>query len=116
MTTELSNFDILAFSESYLHPNISDEELKIPSYNKPERKDRDNDPHGGVLIYIKDTSHYKRRMDLEPVCIECIWTEIILRNKHILFVVFCRPPNSSVMYHSTIEILSIWQLIQEFQT
>ena len=47
--------------------------------------------------------HYKRCMDPEPVGIECIWTEIILRNKHILFGVFYRPPNSSIMYHSTIE-------------
>ena len=103
LTAELSDFDILAFSESWLHPNISDEESNIPSYNKPERKDRDNDPHGGVLIYIKDSIHYKRRVDLKPVGIECIWTEIILRNKYILFGVFYRPPNSSIMYHSTIE-------------
>ena len=97
LTAELSDFDILAFSKSWLHPNISDVELNIPSYNKPERKDRDNDPHGGVLIYIKDSIHYKRRVDLEPVGIEFIWTEIILRNKHILFDVFYRPPNSSIM-------------------
>ena len=103
LTTELSDFDILAFTETWLHPNISDEELQIQSFCKPERKDRMNDPHGGVLIYIKDTIHYKRRLDLEPAGIECIWTEIILRNKHILFGAFYRPPNSSVMYHSTIE-------------
>ena len=79
LTAELSDFDILAFTETWLHPNISDEELQIQSFCKPERK------------------------DLEPAGIECIWTEIILRNKHILFGAFYRPPNSSVMYHSTIE-------------
>ncbi|MEW8542945.1 MAG: endonuclease/exonuclease/phosphatase family protein, partial [Candidatus Thiodiazotropha sp.] len=103
LTAELSEFDILAFSETWLHPNILGEELEIPSYSKPERKDRVNDPHGGVLIYIKDTIHYKRRLDLEPAGNECIWIEIILRNKHILFGVFYRPPNSTAMYHSTIE-------------
>ena len=69
-----------------------------PAVTKP-----DNDHHGGVLIYIKDSIHYKRRMDLEPAGIECIWSEIILRNKHILFGVFYRPPTLSIMYHSTIE-------------
>ena len=103
MTAELSDFDILAFSESWLHANILDEDLTIPSHNNPERKDRPNDPHGGIFIYTKDTIPYKRRLDLEPARIECIWTEIILRNKRILFGVFYRPPNSSAMYHSSIE-------------
>ena len=103
LTAELSDFDILAFSESWLHANILDKDLKIPSYNNPERKDRRKDPHGGVLIYIKDTIPYKRHLDLEPAGIECIWIEIILRNKRILFGVFYRPPNSSAMYHSSIE-------------
>ena len=103
LTAELSEFDILAFTETWLHPNISMNELQIPTYQTPERKDRANDPHGGILIYIKDTIHYRRRQDLEPVGIECTWIEITLRNKHILFGVFYRPPNSSNIYHSMIE-------------
>ena len=57
LSIELSEFDILAFTESWLHPGILDEDLKLTNYHKPERKDRNNDPHGGVLIYIKDNLH-----------------------------------------------------------
>ena len=32
LTAELSDFDILAFTETWLHPNISDEELQIQSF------------------------------------------------------------------------------------
>lgn len=61
LSVELSEFDILAFSESWLHPGIPDEDLKLATYHSSERKNRNNDPHGGVLIYIKDSIHYTSR-------------------------------------------------------
>ena len=94
LTAELSEFDILAFSETWLHPGISTNDLNIPSYNYPERKDRDTDPRGGVVIYVKESLNYKRRQDLELPGIECIWLELILQNKRLLFGLFYRPPNS----------------------
>ena len=102
-TVELSEFDILAFSETWLHAGISTNDLLIPSYNYPERKDRDRDPHGGVVIYVKESLNYKRRQDLELPGIECIWLEIILQHKRLLFGLFYRPPNSDQIYHSLIE-------------
>ena len=70
----------------WLHHDIPDEDLKLATYHSPERKDRKNDPHGGVFIYIKDTCsiHYKRRLDLELPGIECIWVEITMKNKRFL--------------------------------
>ena len=103
LTVELSEFDILAFSETWLHAGISTNDLLIPSYNYPERKDRDRDPHGGVVIYVKESLNYKRRQDLELPGIECIWLEIILQHKRLLFGLFYRPPNSDQIYHSLIE-------------
>ena len=79
LSVELSEFDILAFTESWLHPGIPDEDLKLATYHSHERKDRNNDPHGGVLIYIKDSIHYKRRFDLELPGTECIWVEIVMK-------------------------------------
>ena len=35
------------------------------AFNRPERQDRVGDSHGGVMIYIKEGLHYKRREDLE---------------------------------------------------
>lgn len=52
-------FDILAFSETWLHPSIQ--------IKPPERKNRAMDHHGGVMIYVKDNLHLKRKDDLEPV-------------------------------------------------
>ena len=38
LSIELSEFDILAFTESWLHPCILDEDLKLANYHKPESK------------------------------------------------------------------------------
>ena len=68
LQAELSDFDILAFTETWLSPSIDINELLLHSYNTPERKDRAGDNHGGVMIYVKDCLHYKRRADLEFQC------------------------------------------------
>ena len=61
------------------------------------------DPHGGVIIYVKDGIHYKRRDDLEVRGIESIWIELIHNRKSILYGVFYRPPESDSQYLSNIE-------------
>ena len=103
LSIEPSEVDILAFTESWLHPGILDEDLKLTNYHKPERKDRNNDPHGGVLIYIKVYLHYTRGLDLELTGVECIWVEIIMKHKRLLFGTFYRPPSADAIYHSLIE-------------
>ena len=85
LSAELREFDILAFSETWLNPSVKNDVLLIDSYREPERKHRQGDSHGGVMIYIKDSIHYKRRHDLEPFGIEGIWIEMVLRHKHVLF-------------------------------
>ena len=92
LSAELTDFDILAFSETWLHPDIHTNDLLIPEFMPSERKDRLRDRHGGVMIYVKDTLFYIRRYDLEPLNTECIWIEIHLNHTHILFGLFYRPP------------------------
>ena len=70
---ELIVFDILAFSETWLHPDIDADNLLLEQHQVPERKDRNADNHGGVTIYIKESIHYKRRADLEVRDLENIW-------------------------------------------
>ena len=99
LTAELSDFDILAFSETWLNPIVTRKELTP----RPERNDRIGDSHGGVILYVKDTLHFTRRHDLEHVGVECLWIELNLKNKKVLFGVFYRPSSSDSAYFSSIE-------------
>ena len=45
----------------------------------------------------------KRRLDLELVNIECVWIEIIVKNKKLLIGTFYRPPTASPVVLSDIE-------------
>ena len=100
---ELHEFDILAFSETWLNPSIDNEDIMLQQYQAPVRKDREGDAHGGVIIYVKEGIHYKRRNDLEIRGLEKIWIEIANNHKSILFGLFYRPPNSNNNYFSNIE-------------
>ena len=55
------------------------------------------------MIYVKEYIHYRRRRDLKPRGIECIWIEIANNTKHALFGVYYRPPNSDSTYYTSIE-------------
>ena len=103
LTAELSDFDILAFSETWLRPEISTDSILIPSFFKPERKDRPTDAHGGVMIYVKDNITYTRRQDIELPGIECIWIEVIVKHNRMLFGLFYRAPDTDQFYYSTME-------------
>ena len=100
---ELFHFDILAFTETWLNSSLSTSDIHLQSFNSPERKDRVGDSHGGVIIYVKEGLHYRRRQDLEPRGIECIWIELSNNHKRTLFGLFYKPPNSDLAYYSLIE-------------
>ena len=70
--TELIDFDILTFTETWLSDSIDANDLLLQSFQKPERKDRDSN-EGGVMLYVKEGLHYERRDDHELRNIECIW-------------------------------------------
>ena len=82
---ELFHFDILAFTETWLNSSFSTSDIRLQSFNSPERRDRVGDSHGGVIIYVKEGLHYRRRQDLEPRGIECIWIELSNNHKRTLF-------------------------------
>ena len=105
LQAELYEFDILAFTGTWLNPFVDTDELLMHSYSTPERKDRAGDTHGGVTIYVIDCLHYKRREDLEPRNIENIWLELTNNHKHVLFGLFYPPPppNSNSNFFSDIE-------------
>ena len=100
---ELFECDILAFTERRLDPTIDTDDLILQSYYRPERKDRNSDTHGGVMLYVKEGLHYKRRDDLELQNIENIWIELANSQKRTLLRLFYRPPNSDAAYLAHIE-------------
>ena len=52
LQAELSEFDILASTETWLSPQTDTADLDLATYFRPERKDRD-DGHGGVIFMSK---------------------------------------------------------------
>ncbi|MCG7883059.1 MAG: endonuclease/exonuclease/phosphatase family protein [Candidatus Thiodiazotropha endolucinida] len=100
---ELFDFDILAFTETWLSQTTNTDALLLQSYSTPERKDRLGDAHGGVIVYVKEGIRYKRRNDLEIGGLECIWIEVANNKKKILFGLFYRAPNSDANCYSNIE-------------
>ena len=67
---------------------LSTSDIRLQSFNSPERKDRVEDTVGGVIIYVKEGLYYRRRQDLEPRGIECIWIELSNKHKRTLFGLF----------------------------
>ena len=51
--SKLLDFDMLAFSEIRLSPDIPTEDLLLDYFIKPERKDRLADSHGAVIVMSK---------------------------------------------------------------
>ena len=73
--------------------------IHLTNFHPPIRRDRPNDPQGGVAIYVKHILSCKRiRPDLQVNGLEAVWVESLLAGS------FYRPPNSRVNY---------WELISD---
>lgn len=56
-----------------------------------------------MAVYVKDNIFAKRRVDLEPTTVECVWLELFMGGQSYLYGTFYRPPNSPVSIWSDIE-------------
>ena len=74
---ELSTFDLVSLSETWLNDSISTEDLLFNDFKAPFKRDRVGDSHGGIIVYVKNDIPCKRRQDLELLNIECIWLELL---------------------------------------
>ena len=96
-TENLSSFayehDIVALTETWLNDTIQNDQISLYGFQEPIRNDRQNGQGGGVCVYFKNNLHFIRRKDLELPQLECIWTEVIIKNgTKILLGIFYRPP------------------------
>ena len=53
LESELSNFDVISITETWFTPNIISSDININGFRAPFRKDRTEDGHGGVAVYVK---------------------------------------------------------------
>ena len=88
---ELSKFDVITVSETWLDSTISTSDILIPNYQDPIRLDR-NRHGGGVAMYFKKCIPYTERQDLYLPGLEAIWAEILLSNKKVLIGTFYLHP------------------------
>ena len=100
---ELSNFDLVSLTETWLNERVLTQDLAFNNYRLPFRRDRVGDSHGGIVVYVKENIPCKRRHDLELNTIECIWLELNIKNKKLLVGTFYRPPNSTPLILADIE-------------
>jgi hypothetical protein len=98
LEVESEDADVIAVTETWLEPKIITENLEIPSFHKPLRKDRSTDAHGGVAIYCRENHIIKERKDLHIPDLEALWAEILVGGKKLLVGAFYRPPNAPVEY------------------
>ena len=61
---EVQDFDIVGFTETHLDESINSNEIQMPDYQPPIRRDR-NRHGGGIAVYVGKHIPFKRRTDLE---------------------------------------------------
>ena len=94
--------DRITISQTWLSDQVDNDEISIAGFQPPIRRNRPNDPHGGVAVYVKHDLVCKPRLDLSVPLLEVVWVETKLSQETILTGTFYRPQNATVEY---------WQLI-----
>ena len=101
---EYNNFDILSFTETWLNSENSDDSIELINFQKPFRKDRGPEKlGGGVVVYVKDNVHARRRSDLEYLGVEAVWVQLKINSKNVLYGTFYVPPKSNVDLWNKVE-------------
>ena len=54
LEAEADQFDIITVSETWLSQTNANSSIHLDNYHPPIRRDRPNDPHGGVAMYVKN--------------------------------------------------------------
>ena len=75
LEVEVQNYDILVFTETWLSPQISNDDLLLENFDPPYRQDRHAKVGGGVAIYIASGIPSCKRNDIiqgdkEGICMK----------------------------------------------
>jgi hypothetical protein len=95
LLNQSTNFHILGISETRLDHTKSDSSIHISNYTVL-RRDAKEQGQTGIATYIHDSviNLIRRRQDLEPKTVECMWLEAKL-NKPVLICILYRNPSST---------------------
>ena len=89
-------FDVIAVSETWLKPSVTNAEINIANYSIA-RQDRKDKTGGGTVIYVRNGLPYRSRTDLQNNYSESCWIEITRRNTKSLFISSVyRPPDFEI--------------------
>lgn len=94
LEAESHEADIIAITETWLGPNITNEDLALSNYHRPARKDRPHSPYGGVAMYCRENLSMIHRTDLDVHEVEIVWVEIFMGTRTFLIGTIYRPPNA----------------------
>ena len=103
LETEMQYYDIVVLTETWLTPNRKNDEIMIPNFDIPYRKDRNDRVGGGVAIYIKSGISFHKSCNLIDNEVEGLCVEVNVRNHKFLLCGIYRPPNSGVEYWDSLE-------------
>ena len=101
---EANQFDIITVSETWLSQIDINTSIHLTNFHPFIRRDRPNDPHDVVAIYVKNNLLCKLRPDLQVNGLEAVWVETKINQESLLVGSFYRPPNSRTNY---------WELISD---
>ena len=100
----LSDFDILCFTETHLSDNVLNSDLYVGGFqHTPFRKDV-SAHSSGLLIYVSEGLLAERLTDLETNLNESLWIEIKHKGESYLLCDIYRPPNSPVNFWHRLNI------------
>ena len=103
LDSEVTDHYVITISETWLSADIKNNEISITRYHPPVRKDRSDDPQGGVAVYVKNSLICKEKHDLSIPQLEAVWIENKIGQDKLLIGSFYRPPNSKSDYWDLID-------------
>ncbi|MES9882168.1 MAG: endonuclease/exonuclease/phosphatase family protein [Sedimenticola sp.] len=95
LAIESQPYDVLIFTETWLSTDTSNDDLLIPNFNPPLRKDRQGRLGGGVAIYIREGLHATHRPDLSINGLESLWVDVKFNQRTFIMGGIYRPPDAN---------------------
>ena len=103
LEVEMQYYDIVVYTETWLTQNRKNEDIMIPNFDAPYRKDPEDRVGGGIAIYIKSGISMHKLTSLIDSEVEGLCVEVKIRNRKFLLLGIYIPPNSGVEYWNSIE-------------